>query len=92
MVLALKWVLREIAGAQEFLGVRIWVANIFKPMYGQTDIASKIISFFMRVVQIILRSIAFILFSIFYFLLFIIYLALPIIIIRETIIHLPTLI
>ena len=76
-ILALKWAFGEIGAAQEFLGVHIWIANIFKPMYGQTDIASKIISFFMRVFQIILRSVALLGFSLFYLSVFFVYLALP---------------
>lgn len=77
MVLTLKWALGEIVASQEFLGVHIWVANIFRPMYGQRDIASKIISFFMRIAQIILRSIVLLGFCAFYLLIFIVYLALP---------------
>ena len=92
MILALKWTFGEIAAAQEFLGVRIWVVNIFKPMYGQQDIASKIISFFMRVFQIILRLIILLLFCVFYLLIFIIYLALPAVVIYGIGLHLPAVI
>ncbi len=46
------------------LGVRIWIANIFTPMFGQRDIAGVLISFFMRVFQIIIRSLALVLWSI----------------------------
>lgn len=38
------------------LGFRIWLANIFVPMYGQSDAAGRIISFFIRLIQIIVRG------------------------------------
>lgn len=87
--MALKWAGREIAGVQEFLGIDIWIKNLFKPMYGQRDIAGKIISFFMRAFQIIFRSIIFLGFSLFYILLFIIYLVLPVFAVRGVLFHLP---
>lgn len=43
---------------QKSLGLLVWVRNIFKPMYGQSDWQGKLISFFMRFIQIIFRSIA----------------------------------
>ncbi len=89
MVLALLWAGREIGEVQEFLGLDIWIKNLFKPMYGQRDIAGKIISFFMRLFQIIFRSFAFLGFSLFYVLLFLIYLALPVFIIYSAFFHLP---
>ena len=42
---------------QQSLGLVIWVKNIFKPMYGQSDWQGRFISFFMRLFQIIIRSI-----------------------------------
>ena len=43
---------------QRNLALDIWLKNIFVPMYGQYDIAGRIISFFMRLAQIIGRSVA----------------------------------
>lgn len=40
------------------LAVRVWVVNLFKPMYAATDIAGRIISFFMRLFMIIVRTFA----------------------------------
>lgn len=40
------------------LAFHIWLKNIFVPMYGQHDIAGRLISFFIRVVQIIYRGLA----------------------------------
>jgi len=42
----------------ETLGFTIWVKNIFVPMYGQRDIAGRLISFVMRSVQIVIRGAA----------------------------------
>lgn len=41
---------------QKALGVFVWIKNIFRPMYGQTDWQGRLISFFVRVVQIFFRS------------------------------------
>ncbi|MFH1193527.1 MAG: hypothetical protein V1661_00865 [bacterium] len=90
-VLAFKWVLKEIGETENFLAVHIWVANLFRPMYGQSDIGGKIISFFMRLFQIIFRSIAFLGFSGFYFALFLVYLLLPVFVIYGISLHLPSL-
>jgi len=43
-------------GQEESLGLSVWIKNIFVPMYGQRDIASRLISFVMRTVQIIFRG------------------------------------
>jgi hypothetical protein len=38
-------------------GVLVWLKNLFTPMFGQRDIAGKLISFVVRCVQIVVRSI-----------------------------------
>ncbi len=49
--------LREsVAGYAQGLGIRVWVRNIFVPMYGQYDWQSRIISVFMRSMQIAFRG------------------------------------
>src|SRR3989338_1634594 len=53
----LKGVAEILGTRQEALAIDVWVKNIGKPMYGQYDIAGRLISFFMRLVQIIGRSI-----------------------------------
>lgn len=47
-----------LAKRERGLALLVWIKNIFVPMYGQTDIASRLISFFMRFFQIIFRSVA----------------------------------
>ncbi len=69
------------------LGFFIWLKNLFVPMFGQRDIAGRIISFVLRLVQIILRGIAllFIIFLAFAFIIF--WLILPLFVIYQIIIH-----
>lgn len=43
---------------QKELALDLWIKNIFVPMYGQYDVAGRIISFFMRLTQIMGRSMA----------------------------------
>ena len=47
-----------IQGYARTLAIRVWIRNIFVPMFGMYDWQSRLISFFMRVVQIIGRTIA----------------------------------
>ncbi|KPJ85173.1 hypothetical protein AMJ57_04095 [Parcubacteria bacterium SG8_24] len=58
-------------------GILIWFKNLFTPMFGQYDIASRIISFFMRLAAIIFFSVTLLLLSLLMMLLFILWLALP---------------
>ncbi len=41
----------------EHLGVGLWARNLFVPMYGQSDIWGRIISFIVRFVNVIFRLI-----------------------------------
>lgn len=63
------------------LGFFVWVKNIFVPMYGQTDFAGRLISFFMRLVQIIARGFVLFLWFVFCLSALAIWLALPVLII-----------
>lgn len=38
------------------LGFYVWLKNMFVPMYGQYDIAGRLISFLIRLVQVIYRG------------------------------------
>lgn len=60
------------------LGFLVWAKNIFVPMYGQSDFAGRLISFFMRLVQIIARGFILLLWIIFCLFSLVIWLALPI--------------
>lgn len=76
---------RKIKDANKHLGLGIWVKNLFKPMYGQRDIAGKIISFIMRLVQIFFRGVFLLIFILLIFLLILIWLVFPIVIIYQII-------
>lgn len=43
-------------GQERLLGFMVWAKNIFVPMYGQSDFAGRLISFFMRLIQVIARG------------------------------------
>lgn len=53
------------------LGLGVWLANLFVPMYGTTDIGGRVISFFVRFFMIIVRGFA----LLFWFVLVLIFLA-----------------
>ena len=80
--------LRKISNGEKVLGLKIWLVNLFKPMYGQYDWQGKLISFFMRLVQLVFRTIAMIIWIIIVFVLFIIWLVLPPFVIYQIWFHL----
>lgn len=57
LVLMLRWAGNSIKNQMQNLGLDVWVKNLFVPMYGTTDVAGRLISFFLRLVMIIGRSI-----------------------------------
>jgi len=61
---------KRIVEFNTMIGFTVWAKNIFTPMFGATDIQSRIISFFMRLVQIFLRGIVLVFLSLFSFILF----------------------
>jgi hypothetical protein len=52
----LKKELNFLRNQEQSLGFSIWMKNLFVPMYGQYDIAGRIISFIIRFLQIIFRG------------------------------------
>jgi hypothetical protein len=79
--------LNKIRNMARQLGLKIWVANLFRPMFGQYDFAGRVISFFIRLVQIIARSIMMVVWIVLMLILFLIWLALPPFIIYQIIIN-----
>jgi hypothetical protein len=67
------WLERE-----KSLGFRIWVKNIFVPMYGQNDWAGRLISFFIRLVQIVFRAVVLLFWLAIYITTILIWLSFPI--------------
>ncbi|KKR33572.1 MAG: hypothetical protein UT64_C0006G0020 [Candidatus Falkowbacteria bacterium GW2011_GWF2_39_8] len=68
---------------QKALAFFVWLKNIGTPMYGQTDLAGKAISVFIRLVQIIFRGVLMLFWLAFVFVLLSIWLFLPILVIGE---------
>lgn len=62
----------------EDLSLMVWVKNLFKPMYGQSDWQGRLISFLMRLFQIIFRTIILLFWIIFALIIFLFWLILPI--------------
>lgn len=79
---------RSLMNAGHSFGVRIWLKNLFKPMFGQYDITSRIISFFMRLVMIVYYSAVLFFLTVFYAGLFFFWLALPLFIVYEFVVQL----
>lgn len=52
-----------IASYAKSLALRVWIKNLFVPMYGMYDWQSRLISFFMRLAQIVFRGIGVVLLS-----------------------------
>lgn len=68
---------------QKALGLLVWIKNIHKPMYGQSDWQGIIISIIIRLFQIIIRSIVMLFWLIIAFALLIVWAILPIFILYE---------
>ncbi|HOZ55890.1 MAG: hypothetical protein BWY51_00571 [Parcubacteria group bacterium ADurb.Bin316] len=70
------------------LALFVWIKNIFKPMYAQTDWQGVLISIFMRIVEIIARSIIMLFWIIIALASFLIWILLPPLVIYEIIFQL----
>lgn len=49
---------RGVKNSVKFFALDIWVKNLFVPMYGETSITGRLISFFVRFFMIIVRGMA----------------------------------
>lgn len=67
-----------VGGMEMRLAVRVWIVNIFRPMYAVSDIPGRIISFLMRIFMIIIRSIGLIGCAIAALIVFAVYIAWPV--------------
>jgi hypothetical protein len=84
----LKWVGNFLLRRLQSTGLIVWVVNLFTPMYGQRDIAGKLISFFMRLIQIVFRSVVMFFWLVFSVAIIIFWLILPVFILYELILQL----
>lgn len=58
LILMMRWCSETLRGYARYLGIGVWMKNIFVPMFGQNDWQSRLISVFMRTVQIFGRTVA----------------------------------
>lgn len=63
------------------LALKIWLASMFKPMYGDYTREGRIISLVMRVVVLVVKLVMMVIWLIILFIIFIIWLVLPLLII-----------
>ncbi|MBI4262681.1 hypothetical protein HY624_04105 [Candidatus Uhrbacteria bacterium] len=55
----LRWAGNSVQARESAIGIRIWIANLFVPMYGQSDWQGRSISFVFRVLILLVRSFLF---------------------------------
>lgn len=77
LLLAVNRFRQRVAYANKYLGVSVWATNLFVPMYGQWDMAGRVISLVVRIVQTIIRSLVFIVWALLDFMLLLLYLVSP---------------
>lgn len=75
---ALLWCGARISDANDQLSPGLWLKNIFVPMFGQSDLQGRLMSFFMRLMNVILRSIALVFWSFGVMIFFVIWIVMPI--------------
>jgi hypothetical protein len=80
LVNAARYCSGKVRDAARQFGIFIWIKNLFRPMFGQHDVTSRIISFFMRLAVIAYYSVALVLLSVIMTVVFLLWLVLPIII------------
>ncbi len=79
----IKWVGHFLQRRLQSTGLLVWLKNLFTPMFGQRDIAGKLISFFVRLIQIAVRSIMMVFWCVFALSALAIWLVAPVFIIFE---------
>lgn len=83
---AAKWAifcLGKIKEAENYLGLRIWIANITTPMFAQYDWQGRLISFFIRLVIIIFKIVIFVIWVLIILISFLAWFILPIYIVYQ---------
>lgn len=73
----LGWAVRTLRGWERTVGLRVWLKNLFTPMFGQTDWQGRMISFLMRLAVLVGRLFQVLFGSIAVLVATLIYLALP---------------
>jgi hypothetical protein len=81
LIQTFQWVGRFLRAREEVLGIRMWFASMGKPMYGQHDWQSRVISFVFRVLILIVRILTFLAWIIFVIIAFLLYCVIPFIVV-----------
>ena len=68
----------SLARREETLGIRLWMSTLFQPMYGQTDIQSRVISIVFRIGILFIRMMMLAVWMILLFISLLAYVAVPI--------------
>ncbi|MEI6835516.1 MAG: hypothetical protein WCK59_01665 [Candidatus Falkowbacteria bacterium] len=77
LVKTARGVLNFYKNQEAALGFLVWLKNILVPMYGQRDLAGRLVSFFVRLVQVIYRGLVMLVVIFLGLVFFIFYLILP---------------
>ncbi len=85
MLNIIKGLINLLINKQKSLALFVWVKNIFRPMYAQTDLAGRLISFFIRLAQIIFRSFIMLFWIIFSLAIIVFWIIAPVFVIYEII-------
>ncbi|MBU4331902.1 hypothetical protein KKD19_00545 [Patescibacteria group bacterium] len=72
-----KFFIRQLKLGLRAVGLKVWLANLFRPMFGDYSWEGRLISFFVRLLQIIARTILMILWLCVVLTLFLLWLVLP---------------
>lgn len=83
-----KALLRGIKNSIKLFALDVWVKNLFVPMYGETSIQGRIISFFVRLFMIVMRGVAVGFWALGATLLWVLYLVAPAALIANLLYHL----
>lgn len=92
LVGTVRWAGNAVGGYAKQLAIRVWIKNIFVPMYGTRDFQSRIISFFMRSVQIFARGFVLLLWFFVVLLIVAAYIALPIVSVIGFLLHMSAIV
>lgn len=88
-------VIKRLTDAVSFLstniGVRVWAKNLFVPMYGDTSLAGRAISFIVRLAMVAVRSLGVALYTVILFFVFVAYAVLPLLVVIGFVYHLQVL-
>ena len=87
LIKALKGSWLSVKDFEQTLGLMIWVKNLFVPMFGQRDIAGRLISIGLRLFQIFWKTIALLIYIALALIFIIFWLLLPVLVIYQIIIH-----